>query len=94
MRSLKNRLNETLKINEANTDIKSVETAIKNAENLMGVGAELKKLGIKYDFTTNDAPMPPAMYTFNIGKDKYAILSKKYVDGADFLHGDIAMGQL
>lgn len=93
MKSISRRITERFKVNEASADVKSVESAIKDANNLMGVGAELKKAGIKYDFSAGNAPMPP-MYTLKIGTDNYAILNKSYVSGADFVHGEIAMGKM
>lgn len=66
--------------------------AVKNSNNLMQVGENLDQKGIKYSFSFNDAPMPPAMYRIKHGDKNIYILNKDYVDGADFLNGEIAVG--
>ena len=38
-------------------DLDKIEAAVKNASSFMNVGAELKKAGIKYDFSTSMIPM-------------------------------------
>ena len=55
----------------------------------MNVGAELKKLGMKYTFATE----PLAIYIIQpTPNNKVAIVNKKYVSKPDFVVGDIAVG--
>ena len=71
-----------------------IKDAVSKSKNLMDVGNYLKESGVDYDFNTYDMPMPPAMYKIKEkvdGKSIY-ILNKNYVDGADFINGEIAIG--
>ena len=71
-------------------DLDKIETAVKNASSFMNVGAELKKAGIKYDFSTSMIPM----YTVKVSGNKIAIVNKKYAAGAEREVKDIAIGLL
>ena len=73
-------------------DLDKVEAAVKNASSFMGVGAELKKAGIKYGFHTSMIPM----YLIKVsGTDNaIAICNKKYAAGAEREVKDIAIGLL
>ena len=56
----------------------------------MNVGSELKKAGIKYDFTTSMIPM----YMIKVSGNTIAICNKKYAAGAEREVKDIAIGLL
>jgi hypothetical protein len=56
----------------------------------MSVGAELKKAGIKYDFTTSMIPM----YMIKVSGNTIAVVNKKYAAGAEREVKDIAIGLL
>jgi hypothetical protein len=72
------------------TDLDKIEAAVKNASSFMSVGAELKKAGIKYDFTTSMIPM----YMIKVPGNTIAICNKKYAAGAEREVKDIAIGLL
>ena len=62
---------------------------IKALREFMGVGAELKKLGIRYTFATE----PLAIYIVQpTPNNKVAIINKRYATNPDFVVGDIAVG--
>ena len=71
-------------------DLDKIEAAVKNASSFMGVGAELKKAGIKYDFTTSMIPM----YMIKVAGNTIAICNKKYAAGAEREVKDMAIGLL
>ena len=71
-------------------DLDKIEAAVKNASSFMNVGAELKKAGIKYDFSTSMIPM----YTVKVSGNTIAIVNKKYVDDAEREVNNIASGWL
>lgn len=71
-------------------DLDKIEAAVKNASSFMNVGAELKKAGIKYDFSTSMIPM----YTVKVSGNTIAIVNKKYVAGAEREVNNIAIGLL
>lgn len=56
----------------------------------MGVGAELKKAGIKYDFSTETLPL----YRVTLGGKTYGIINKKYAETPEVVVGDIAIGKM
>lgn len=72
------------------SDLDKVETAVKNASSFMNVGSELKKAGIKYDFSTSMMPM----YMIKVSGNTIAIVNKKYAAGAERTVNDIAIGLL
>jgi hypothetical protein len=80
------------KVNEGryDADLDKIEAAVKNATSFMNVGSELKKAGIKYDFTTSMIPM----YMIKVSGNTIAIVNKKYAAGAEKTVGDIAIGLL
>jgi hypothetical protein len=85
------------KVNEAklkegkyDADLDKIEAAVKGATSFMNVGTELKKAGIKYDFTTSMIPM----YMIKVSGNTIAIVNKKYAAGAEKTVGDIAIGLL
>jgi len=79
-------------INEGryDADLDKIEAAVKNATSFMNVGAELKKAGIKYDFTTSMIPM----YMIKVSGNTIAICNKKYAAGAEREVKDMAIGLL
>jgi hypothetical protein len=85
------KVNET-KLTEGryDADLDKIEAAVKNASSFMGVGAELKKAGIKYDFTTSMIPM----YMIKVSGNTIAVVNKKYAAGAEREVKDIAIGLL
>jgi hypothetical protein len=80
------------KVNEGkyDADLDKIEAAVKGATSFMNVGSELKKVGIKYDFTTSMIPM----YMIKVSGNTIAIVNKKYAAGAEKTVGDIAIGLL
>jgi hypothetical protein len=80
------------KVNEGkyDADLDKIEAVVKGATSFMNVGSELKKAGIKYDFTTSMIPM----YMIKVSGNTIAIVNKKYAAGAEKTVGDIAIGLL
>ena len=70
-------------------DMDAIKSAVEAASSFMGVGSELKKLGMKYTFATEPLPIYIIQPTPN---NKVAIVNKKYATKPDFVHGDIAVG--
>jgi hypothetical protein len=56
----------------------------------MNVGAELRKAGIKYDFSTSMIPM----YMIKVSGTLIAIVNKKHANGPERVVNDIAIGVL
>jgi hypothetical protein len=88
---VKNYANESV-VNEGryDADLDKIEAVVKNATSFMNVGSELKKAGIKYDFTTSMIPM----YMIKVSGNTIAICNKKYAAGAEREVKDIAIGLL
>jgi len=82
--------NESVNEGRYDSDLDKIETAVKNASSFMGVGAELKKAGIKYTFATEMIPM----YMIKVSGNTIAIVNKKYAAGAERTVKDIAIGLL
>lgn len=79
------------KMNEAVApkDMDKIKSAVEAASSFMGVGSELKKLGMKYTFATE----PLAIYIVQpTPNNKVAIVNKRYASKPDFVVGDIAVG--
>jgi hypothetical protein len=79
------------KVNEAASpkDMDKIKSAVEAASSFMGVGSELKKLGMKYTFATE----PLAIYIVQpTPNNKVAIVNKRYASKPDFVVGDIAVG--
>ena len=79
------------KVNEAASpkDMEKIKSAVEAASSFMGVGSELKKLGMKYTFATE----PLAIYIVQpTPNNKVAIVNKRYASKPDFVVGDIAVG--
>jgi hypothetical protein len=79
-----------LKEGRYDADLDKIEAAVKTATSFMNVGSELKKAGIKYDFTTSMIPM----YMIKVSGNTIAICNKKYAAGAEREVKDIAIGLL
>jgi len=79
-----------LKEGRYDVDLDKIEAAVKNATSFMNVGSELKKAGIKYDFTTSMIPM----YMIKVSGNTIAVVNKKYAAGAEREVKDIAIGLL
>jgi hypothetical protein len=90
IKSLKVKLKESINESKYNKDLDKIEAAVKNAKSFMGVGAELKKAGIKYEFSTSMIPM----YMIKVPGNTIAIVNKKYAAGAEREVGDTAIGLL
>ena len=73
----------------SSADMDKIKGAVEAANSFMGVGSELKKLGMKYTFATEPLPIYIIQPTPN---NKVAIVNKKYVTKPDFVVGDIAVG--
>jgi len=85
------KVNETkLREGRYDADLDKIEAAVKNATSFMNVGSELKKVGIKYDFTTSMIPM----YMIKVSGNTIAVVNKKYAAGAEREVKDIAIGLL
>jgi hypothetical protein len=73
----------------SSTDMDKIKGAVEAAKSFMSVGAELKKLGMRYTFATEPLPIYIIQPTPN---NKVAIVNKKYATKPDFVVGDIAVG--
>jgi hypothetical protein len=81
---------EPLKEANYDSDLDKVTSAVQNATSFMNVGSELKKAGIKYDFTTSMIPM----YMIKVPGNTIAICNKKYAAGSEREVKDMAIGLL
>ena len=82
-------IKEPLKEGVSSKEMDSIKSAVEAASSFMGVGAELKKLGIRYTFATE----PLAIYIVQpTPNSKVAIINKRYATSPDFVVGDIAVG--
>jgi hypothetical protein len=79
---------ESVNEGKYDADLDKIEAAVKNASSFMNVGSELKKAGIKYDFSTSMIPM----YRIKVSGNTIAIVNKKYAAGAEREVKDIAIG--
>jgi hypothetical protein len=70
-------------------DMESIKGAVQSASSFMNIGAELKKLGMRYTFATS--PMPIYVVQ-DKGGNRVGIVNKKYATKPDFVHGDTAVG--
>jgi hypothetical protein len=81
---------ETVNENFSNDDIAKIKGAVENASSFMGIGSELKKLGMKYDFSTSPLPV----YMIKKGSKTFVLVNKKYAEKPDFVVGTTAGGLL
>jgi len=84
-------VSEGKSVNEAvsSSDMAKIKGAVESASSFMGLGAELKKLGMKYTFATEPLPIYIIQPTPN---NRVAVVNKKYASKPDFVVGDIAVG--
>jgi hypothetical protein len=85
-----NKFESVIKEGRYDADLDKIEAAVKNASSFMNVGTELKKIGVKYDFSTSMIPM----YMIKVSGNTIAICNKKYAAGAEREVKDIAIGLL
>lgn len=74
----------------ADKNLDKIKKAVEAATSFMDVGSELKKAGIKYDFSTEMLPL----YRITLGGQTYGIVNKKYAETPDVVVGDIAIGKM
>jgi hypothetical protein len=86
---LAKKLKESVTEGVSSTDMDKIKGAVEAAKSFMSVGAELKKLGMKYTFATEPLPIYIIQPTPN---NRVAIVNKKYASKPDFVVGDIAVG--
>lgn len=80
---------ETMKESVSKSELDKIKSAVEAASSFMGVGAELKKAGLRYTFATE----PLAIYIVQpTPNNKVAIINKRYASKPDFVVGDIAVG--
>ena len=79
------------KLNEgvSKSELDKIKAAVEAASSFMGVGAELKKAGLRYTFATEPLSIYIVQPTPN---NKVAIINKRYASKPDFVVGDIAVG--
>jgi hypothetical protein len=82
--------NESVNEGKYDADLDKIEAAVKNALSFMNVGNELRKAGIKYDFSTSMIPM----YMIKVSGTLIAIVNKKHANGPERVVNDIAIGVL
>jgi hypothetical protein len=81
---------QTVSENFSSSDIDKIKGAVEGASSFMGIGAQLKKLGMKYDFSTSPLPV----YMIKKGAKTFVLVNKKYAEKPDFVVGDTAGGLL
>jgi hypothetical protein len=81
---------ESVNENFSNDDIAKIKGAVESASSFMGIGSELKKLGMKYDFSTSPLPV----YMIKKGSKTFVLVNKKYAEKPDFVVGTTAGGLL
>ena len=84
------KLKESVNEGRFDKDLDKIQSAVENASSFMNIGSELKKLGIKYDFSTGMMPI----YRIKISGNTVGIVNKRYTDGAEREVGDVAIGLL
>jgi hypothetical protein len=89
-KKLISKLSENINENFSSDDIAKIKGAVENASSFMGIGNELKKLGMKYSFSTE----PLAMYMIKKGSKTFVLINKRYADKPDFVVGNTAGGLL
>jgi hypothetical protein len=81
---------QTVSENFSSSDIEKIKGAVEGASSFMGIGAQLKKLGMKYDFSTSPLPV----YMIKKGAKTFVLVNKKYAEDPQFVVGDTAGGLL
>ena len=81
---------QTVSENFSTSDIDKIKGAVEDASSFMGIGAQLKKMGMKYDFSTSPLPV----YMIKKGAKTFVLVNKKYAEDPQFVIGDTAGGLL
>jgi hypothetical protein len=81
---------QTVSENFSSSDVEKIKGAVEGASSFMGIGAQLKKLGMKYDFSTSPLPV----YMIKKGAKTFVLVNKKYAEDPQFVVGDTAGGLL
>jgi hypothetical protein len=81
---------QTVSENFSSSDIQKIKGAVEGASSFMGIGAQLKKMGMKYDFSTSPLPV----YMIKKGAKTFVLVNKKYAEYPQFVVGDTAGGLL
>jgi hypothetical protein len=81
---------ESVNENFSPSDIEKIKGAVEKASSFMGIGKELKSIGMKYDFMTSPYPV----YMIKKGSKTYVLINKKYAEDPEFVIGDTAGGLL
>ena len=87
LNKFRNSIKESVNEGKYDADLDKIEAVVKNASSFMNVGSELKKAGIKYDFSTEMIPM----YIIKVSGNTIAIVNKKYAAGAEREVGNYAI---
>lgn len=72
----------------------NIKKAVRSSESFIDLATKLDELGIKFNLSSHDMPMPPMMISINHNGKKIAIIPSKYTDDADFVENDIAVGYM
>lgn len=80
-------------LNESDESIQKIADILKK-KSLLSAGSEFEKTFGKKNVQTlgGDMPLPPVYYKIKVGGKSIIVVNKKYVDGADLIVGDIAIG--
>jgi hypothetical protein len=80
--------NESVNEGRYDADLDKIKAAVEKASSFMSVGSELKKIGVKYDFSTGMMPI----YTIKVPGNTIGIVNAKYAAGAEREVKGIAIG--
>jgi len=80
--------NESMNEGRYDADLDKIKAAVEKASSFMSVGSELKKIGVKYDFSTGMMPI----YTIKVPGNTIGIVNAKYAAGAEREVKGIAIG--
>lgn len=72
----------------------NIKKAVRSSESFIDLATKLDELGIKFNLSSHDMPMPPMMISIIHNGKKIAIIPSKYTDDADFVENDIAVGYM
>ena len=72
------------------TPLDELSVIVQNAKSFMDIGRGLKAAGFKYDFSTDMI----ANYMVVIKGSTWWICNKKYMEDADVVIGDVAIGKM
>lgn len=80
--------NESMNEGRYDADLDKIKAAVEKASSFMSVGSELKKIGVKYDFSTGMMPI----YRIKVPGNTIGIVNAKYAAGAEREVKGIAIG--